>query len=391
MINPILNGVMGLVVGDALGVPVEFKDREFLRKNPVVTMKGTYIYSPGTWSDDSSMTLALLDSLKNELDYKDIMDKFIAWYDKGEYTPNGTPYGIGITTRQALSRYKNGIAPLECGGQDERDNGNGSLMRILPILFYLESRYSDRLLNEDESFKIIHNISSLTHGHKRSQIACSIYLAIGSYIMTGTKLNLSVNLGVDSAINYYKEKEGFKDELKHFKRIQDENFKDLSEDNIKSGGYVVDTLEASIWCLLNTNDYKSCVLKAVNLGGDTDTTGAISGGLAGLRYGYESIPNEWIMSIIKREYIEKMCNDLYIILTKTSMEKLFSYIPYFEDMEGKDVCTWNGGDKNLDGSYTFPYPLYDNKFLEFVDDFYKSNLKDFKYFDTIKKSVSSME
>ena len=85
MDNPILNGVMGLVVGDALGVPVEFKDRESLKQDPVTNMRGygTYNQPPGTWSDDSSMTLALLDSLKDGLDYKDIMDKFISWYDKG--------------------------------------------------------------------------------------------------------------------------------------------------------------------------------------------------------------------------------------------------------------------------------------------------------------------
>ena len=112
MDNPILNGVMGLVVGDALGVPVEFKDRESLKQDPVTNMRGygTYNQPPGTWSDDSSMTLALLDSLKDGLDYKDIMDKFISWYDKGEYTPYGKMFDIGIATRQALSRYKNGLA-----------------------------------------------------------------------------------------------------------------------------------------------------------------------------------------------------------------------------------------------------------------------------------------
>ena len=158
MINPILNGVMGLVVGDALGVPVEFKDRESLRQDPVTSMRGygTYNQPPGTWSDDSSMTLALLDSLKDGLDYKDIMDKFVAWYDKGKYTPHGKMFDIGIATRQALSRYKNGLAALECGGQDEYDNGNGSLMRILPILFYLQAKIGNEFLDKDEAFEIIH-------------------------------------------------------------------------------------------------------------------------------------------------------------------------------------------------------------------------------------------
>lgn len=305
---------MGLVVGDALGVPVEFKNRESLKQDPVANMRGygTYNQPPGTWSDDSSMTLALLDSLKEGLDYKDIMDKFITWYDKGEYTPYGNIFDIGIATRQALSRYKNGESALECGGQDEYDNGNGSLMRILPILFYLQAKYGNELLDKDDFFDIIHNISALTHGHKRSQMACGLYLSIGSYIITGMELNYAVDSGISEAAKYYKYKEEFKNELKYFDRIQEKNFKNLSEDKIKSGGYVIDTLEASIWCLLNTKDYKSCVLKAVNLGGDTDTTGAVAGGLAGLRHGYESIPNEWLETIARREYIENMCNDFYI-------------------------------------------------------------------------------
>lgn len=100
MANYILSGIMGLVVGDALGVPVEFKDRETLRLNPVKDMRGygTYNQPPGTWSDDSSMTLALLDSLQNRLDYEDIMDKFLAWYEEGAYTPHGEMFDIGIAT-----------------------------------------------------------------------------------------------------------------------------------------------------------------------------------------------------------------------------------------------------------------------------------------------------
>ena len=129
--------------------------------------------------------------------------------------------------------------------------------------------------------------------------------------MTNTDLNLAIQSGIYDAMKYYKDKEEFKGELHCFSRIEQKNFKDLPEDEIKSGGYVVDALEASIWCLLNTNDYKSCVLKAVNLGSDTDTTGAVTGGLAGIRYGYENIPKDWIEAIVRREYIENMCNDLY--------------------------------------------------------------------------------
>ncbi len=387
MSNPVLNGIMGLVVGDALGVPVEFQDRESLRKDPVIDMRGygTYSQPLGTWSDDSSMTLALLDSLKEGLDYEDIIDKFIGWYDRGEYTPHGDIFDIGIATRKALQRYLDGTSPLESGGLSEYDNGNGSLMRILPILFYLQANYGNEFLDKNEAFEIIHKISALTHGHKRSQMACGIYISIALSIIPERGIETSISQGIYRAMKYYKRKEEFKNELKYFNRIEDKNFKGLEEEEIKSGGYVVDTLEASIWCLLNTNDYKSCVLKAVNLGSDTDTTGAVVGGLAGLRYGYESIPKEWLATIARREYIENMCDDLYLSLTKTNVEKLLSYIPYFEAIKGKDVCSWTGGGKNPDGGFTSSYPVYEEKFLEFIDDFYKTNLIVYNYLDIINR------
>ena len=314
MSKNVLSGVMGLVVADALGVPVEFKDRESLRVNPVRDMRafGTYNQPAGTWSDDSSMTLALLESLENGLDYKDIMDRFMAWYEEGAYTPYGQMFDIGIATSEALRRYKSGVSPLEAGGKSEYDNGNGSLMRILPILFYLQAKYGDDFVKNDEAFDIIHNISALTHRHKRSQMACGIYISIASFIMTDMDLNCAVESGIYNAMKYYKNNKEFKDELDYFSRLENKNFKDLPEEEIKSGGYVVNTLEASIWCLLNTDNYKSCVLKAVNLGMDTDTTGAVAGGLAGLRYGYESIPKEWVNTIARKDDIENMCNN-YII------------------------------------------------------------------------------
>jgi ADP-ribosyl-[dinitrogen reductase] hydrolase len=309
--NNILSGIMGLVVGDALGVPVEFQDRETLRLNPVNDMMGygTYNQAPGTWSDDSSMTLALLDSLKNGLDYEDIMDKFLAWYEEGAYTPHGQMFDIGIATSQALRRYREGYNALEAGGQDEYDNGNGSLMRILPILFYLQKEYGPDFLDYEKSFEIIHNVSGLTHRHKRSQIGCGIYIAIGHYLSLGKSLEVGISKGIEKAFNFYRSKTDFKEELGSYSRLENPAFKDLAEDEIRSGGYVVDSLEASLWCLLNSQSYEETVLKAVNLGKDTDTTGAICGGLAGLFYGYDAIPEAWLSKIVKRDWIEDLCKE----------------------------------------------------------------------------------
>ena len=307
--NDVLDGIMGLCVADALGVPVEFMERETLRRKPVVDMRahGTYNQPAGTWSDDTSMTLCLLDSLSNGLDYNDIMEKFLAWFKKSEYTPFGEVFGIGIGTRKAIKRFEEGRSPLECGGTMSRDNGNGSLMRILPIVFYLRSKYgNDFILNKD-SFEIIHNVSSLTHAHKRSQMACGLYISIAAELFDKRDLKVSIESGINKAMDYYENQEEFKDELHHYIRLESKDFNKTNIDEIKSSGYVVDSFEAAIWCLLNTTSYKDCVLKAVNLGEDTDTVAAIAGGLAGLYYGYDQIPVEWLEVIVKREFVEELC------------------------------------------------------------------------------------
>lgn len=301
--------ILGLAVADSLGVPVEFLNRELLRQHPVKEMRGygTYDQPKGTWSDDTSMTLCLLDSLCKGLDYQDIMDHFWKWYDEAAFTPHGETFDVGNATSEALERYASGTLPLECGGQSEFDNGNGSLMRILPLLFYLQSRFGDHFTVEDEAFTIIHNVSKLTHAHKRSFIACGIYLSIASFILQGENLKASVKLGIQEALAHYQKDEAFTKEWTHFARISREDFSQLPEDSIYSSGYVVDTLEAAVWCLLNTSSYQDCVLKAVNLGEDTDTVAAVAGGLAGLYYGYDKIPANWLATLVKRKEIEELC------------------------------------------------------------------------------------
>lgn len=319
MSNPVLSAVMGLCVGDALGVPVEFSTRVELSQNPVVGMRSYgFINLPaGSWSDDTSMTLCLVASLCKGLDYKDIMENFLKWVTTGAFTPFGKAFGVGNGTRRALERYVKGVAPLKCGGLTENDNGNGSLMRILPLVFYLQSVYCLHNLQMDKVMNIIHNVSSLTHAHPRSLIACGIYLSIGAQLLEGKKLNIALEEGIEKAKDYYGVHEKFRPQLTYYQRLfKLSSFASTPQEQINSTGYVVDTLEAAVWCLLNTDSYRSCVLKAVNLGGDTDTVGAVTGGLAGLYYGYEQIPQEWLAQIVRRDYVEDLCNQLYAYLVK---------------------------------------------------------------------------
>lgn len=387
--NHVLNGIMGLCVADALGVPVEFVDRKTLEENPVVGMRahGTYNQPAGTWSDDTSMTLCLVDSLSEGLDYEGIMSNFIKWINEGKYTPYGGAFDIGTTTGESLRRFEEGTPPLECGGRNERDNGNGSLMRTLPVLFYLQSiygiKFGDAYGAAEEAYEIIHNISALTHAHNRSKIACGIYISVASMLPDGADLKSAVKTGIYKAMKHYKKQPHFVDELEHFSRLDKKDFAQLPAGEIRSGGYVVDTLEAAIWCLLNTGNYKDCVLRAVNLGRDTDTVAAVAGGLAGLEYGYEGIPQDWINEIAEREYIEDLCNQFNLSLIRKSAEKLFPFMPYFETATEESVCRWDRGRTPGENGHTVPYPIYEKTLKDFIREFYETNLISHDYSDVL--------
>lgn len=293
--------ILGHAVADALGVPVEFCSREELDENPVETMEGegTYPYPAGTWSDDTSMTLCALDVLADgELDWNEIMLNFARWLTDGKYSSVDMCFDVGGACENAITNFiTNGTPAVESGGASECSNGNGSLMRILPFILYTEFVDCD-----EEPMDIIHKASALTHAHERSKIGCGIYSFVIRRLLKTQKID-SVFEGLRDAEEYYR---GFA-EFSHYERLFDPDFKKLDRNKIKSSGYVVDTLEAAIWCLLNTSSYKECVLKAVNLGEDTDTVAAVAGGLAGALYGYDAIPSEWLEALIKRDYIEDMC------------------------------------------------------------------------------------
>lgn len=308
--NKLKSAILGLAVGDALGVPYEFISRDIIKKNPCKDMigYGTHNKKAGTWSDDTSLTLCLLDNLNNKnINYNDIMDSFALWYDKGHYTADGDTFDIGITTRDAIDNYKNGKNPIKCGLSDEYSNGNGSLMRILPIAFYIKKYFDGKLFENSEVINIIYNISSLTHSHKRSLIACVIYTAIALNLINDMKIEEAINKALKDSFDYYKNE----NEINNYKRIFDSDFKKLNDTKIKSSGYVVHTLEASIWILLNTSNYKDAVLKAVNFGDDTDTTAAVIGGLAGLYYGVDNIPSKWIDTLVNKELIINICSKFF--------------------------------------------------------------------------------
>lgn len=251
--------VYGQAVGDALGVPYEFKSRDSFECSDMDGF-GTHNQPAGTWSDDTSMALAICDSYRElgRIDVSDIRDKFVSWYRDGAYTCDGL-FDIGNATAEAL-RTGRGLA-------GEWDNGNGSLMRTLPLAF------------TDATDDEISEVSAITHAHPTSTGACVAMVDAARFLMSGLNAReTALAHGVDP---------------------------DKRRNEVRSGGYVLDTFEAALWCLANSSNYRDCVLLAVNLGSDTDTTGAVAGALAGILYGIDGVPAEWVDSLRGKDVIER--------------------------------------------------------------------------------------
>lgn len=311
----------GVCVGDALGVPAEFESREYLKNKPVTKMEsgGVHDQGIGVWSDDSSLTFCLAESIVEGYDIKKLATKFIKWNNEGYWTATGEVFDIGNTTRQSIINLINDVSPIHAGGFNENDNGNGSLMRILPLVILLKD------LSIEKRFKLVKEVSSITHAHNRSIISCFYYLEFALKIIQGMdkfKIYENLKLSVSEFIN---SNENLKDELIHFERLINRNIYELDENEIQSSGYVIQTLEASIWCILTSNNYEDAVLKAVNLGEDTDTTGAVTGGLAGLLFGFKSIPKIWVTSIRKLNEINKLIHRHHKQMNKLMGKMVVNY------------------------------------------------------------------
>ena len=294
-----LGGLWGSLVGDALGVPVEFQNRDTRRIDPVIGMRGYGIHNqpPGTWSDDGALLLCSAESLMEKgFDLNDMGARFIRWYEDGYWGAHGEVFDIGNTTAAALTRICDELPAEQAGGRDLYDNGNGSLMRILPValasLSEADAVFVDRICRS----------SSNTHGHARSQSACVFHGFVARELMRAQPAQQAMS----NAVARFKAIYENHSESGAFRELLSRDIASMHETEIRSGGYVMETLTASLWCLLTTDTFADCVLKAVNLGSDTDTTGCVAGGLAGLYYGVASIPDEWLQALPRQTEVESL-------------------------------------------------------------------------------------
>lgn len=273
MSDIIKSAIYGFAIGDALGVPFEFKERDTFRCVGMIG-HGTWDQPAGTWSDDSSMVLATLDALSLKYANKQsllhaIIKNFVDWKCYAKYTAHYEVFDIGNTTASAISNYIRHEDIFTCGMTSEYSNGNGALMRILPLAFQ----------EYDES--LIDHVAALTHNTTRSKFACEMYIKITQSLINDIFDPFDPYLCM---------------------------IRNMQRDQIKSTGYVIDSFIACLWCFLNSDNYEECILTAVNLGGDTDTIAALAGGLAGLCYGFENIPEKWVNQLANKDLIDEIVN-----------------------------------------------------------------------------------
>ena len=302
------SSTLGFAIGDAMGVPVEFVSRKELLKKPVTKMlgHGSHDVPPGTWSDDTSMVLATMASLvhKKGFDPNDLADFFCKWLNEAAFTATDEIFDIGTTTKYALLRYyHNDVDATTCGATGRNENGNGSLMRMLPLALYSYIKKVDVL-------KLVTEASSITHAHEISILGCYLYVCYVHFLLETNQPDQAFLLLQKISLSLFS-----KEARDAYHRLLSPDFLKLELEDISSTGYVVDTLEATIWVFHHTTDFKSAIIGAINLGDDTDTIGALVGSLAGIYYGSRSFPPAWKKALLRKEKILDLCYELEHLLT----------------------------------------------------------------------------
>ena len=278
-------GIVGLLVGDALGVPYEFhKQHEIpplaeIEFDPPPGFRRTYSrIAPGTWSDDGAHALALLASLLHcgKLDLDDFGRRLVNWYNHGYKAVNAHVFDVGVQTSHAINRLQDGTPAHEAGSKGEFDNGNGSLMRVLPLALWHKGTDQDLVADA-------HKQSLVTHGHLRSQVCCALYCLWARFTLAD--LSTPWLMAVARLRSIYGHDSPERDELEWSISPDDQA-------EPTGSGYVVDCLRSARWAT-EAGGYEQVVKAAISLGNDTDTTACVAGGIAGIRDGIIAIPERW--------------------------------------------------------------------------------------------------
>jgi len=293
--------LLGLAVGDALGTPVEFEEPGTFQPITEMIGGGYFELDPGQWTDDTSMALCLAESLieTGDFDPEDQMRRYVRWYRCGHWSSTGKCFDIGGTTRQALRGFEETLDPYS-GPTSHRTAGNGSLMRLAPAALRYRSDPERAVWLAGES-------SRTTHGARMAIDACRYFAAllIGALQGVGKETLLSKRY---TPLPGLWERHPLASEIDE---IAGGSFARKHPPEIKSSGFVVDTLEVALWAFANSSSFEEGGRMAVNLGWDADTSGAVYGQIAGAYYGESGIPERWRALITYRSEIERMSDSLY--------------------------------------------------------------------------------
>ena len=289
-------GIWGHLVGDAIGVPYEFQRADQIT-GVELRGHGTHNQPPGTWSDDGSLMLALLEALATSarFDLDDQARRFLQWADAGAYTPDGDgKFDIGNATAKALANLRAGVPPIDAGRTGTDDAGNGSLMRILPIALI------DDGASDAQAAEHAHLASRVTHADPRCQVACALYVLVARHLLDGAERGTALESSVGSLREVYAVSEPWSAELlPSLELLLDRRSK------VRYGsGYVLDTFWSAWDAFMEADDYRGTIERAVGFGRDTDTTAAVAGGLAGIYWGVTNIPQDWLSALRGQKTVE---------------------------------------------------------------------------------------
>jgi ADP-ribosyl-[dinitrogen reductase] hydrolase len=298
----IRGALYGALVGDALGLPVEFSTRAERDADPVVGMGawGMHHQPAGTWSDDGALVPCTAEGVRVDFSKSRLEGLYVRWMTEGRWAAHGEVFDIGNATRAALGRLADGVPIERAGETGEGQNGNGSLMRILPVALRFHRSSPSQLA------EMAMAASAITHAHVRSQLACAFYCQVVVELLRGIEPLVAYRNAIAKLSPLF---EAHPREQNAFARLLTGDLPNTPRADICASGYVIHTLEAALWCLLTQPCLSSAVLAAGNLGDDTDTTGCVAGGLAGAAYGVGAVPPEWLAALPRRRDLDSLIGD----------------------------------------------------------------------------------
>ena len=293
LLNRQKGSLLGLAIGDALGCTLEFKKPGTFKPINTIIGGGVHKLKAGQWTDDTSLALCLAQSLIDckGFEAKDQMQKYCKWDEEGYMSSTGKCFDIGNTTLKALDKFRATGEPYS-GMTEESSAGNGSIMRLAPIPIYFSQ-------NPKKALKYAALSSKTTHANEMCMDACRYMTGIMLGLLSGENKKTVLSHEYSPINNYF-----INNPLcEAIREVANGSFKRKQPPQIKGSGYVVESLEAALWSFYNTDNFREGALKAVNLGNDADTTGAIYGQIAGVCYGIDKIPSNWISVLSFRELI----------------------------------------------------------------------------------------